>query len=138
MNIRIIYFFLLALLLTACESQSEKLQKMAKENIQTAMHDIAKDSKSVEISDIEACFSSDSLCIMKCNVKAQNAFGANLTQECEYILLQYKEDLYECAYASGGNDKVFIDTTLSRRTRTTHCIRIYPIRMRYMPQLLNR
>lgn len=44
MNIRIIYFFLLALLLTACESQSEKLQKMAKENIQTAMHDIAKDS----------------------------------------------------------------------------------------------
>ena len=110
MNIRIIYFFLLALLLTACESQSEKLQKMAKENIQTAMHDIAKDSKSVEISDIEACFSSDSLCIMKCNVKAQNAFGANLTQECEYILLQYKEDLYECAYASGGNDKVFIDT----------------------------
>ena len=28
MNIRIIYFFLLALLLTACESQSEKLQKI--------------------------------------------------------------------------------------------------------------
>ena len=28
MNIRIIYFFLLALLLTACESQSEKTSKL--------------------------------------------------------------------------------------------------------------
>ena len=53
-------------LMTSC-SESAKLEKAAKEQMETTFKEMARDPSSVQLSNIETVYSDDSLCILHCD-----------------------------------------------------------------------
>ena len=81
-------------LMTSC-SESAKLEKAAKEQMETTFKEMARDPSSVQLSNIETVYSDDSLCILHCDFSAKNGLGAEVKDKCEYIFIHSNVKNYE-------------------------------------------
>lgn len=81
-------------LMTSC-SESAKLEKAAKEQMETTFKEMARDPSSVQLSNIETVYGDDSLCILHCDFSAKNGLGAEVKDKCEYIFIHSNGKNYE-------------------------------------------
>ena len=79
---------------TSC-SESAKLEKAAKEQMEATFKEMARDPSSVSLSNIETVYSDDSLCILHCDFSAKNGLGAEVKDKCEYIFIRSNGKDYE-------------------------------------------
>lgn len=96
------------LLVTSC-SQSAKLEKAAKEQMEATFTELARDPSSVQLSNIETVYSDDSLCILHCDFSAKNGLGAEVKDKCEYIFISSNGKYYESYMEINKNEEgVFV------------------------------
>lgn len=81
-------------LMASC-SKSAKLKKAAKEQMENTFKEMARDPSSVNVSNIEAVYSDDSLCILHCDFSAKNGLGTEVKDKCEYIFISSNGKNYE-------------------------------------------
>ena len=95
-------------LITSC-SQSAKLEKAAKEQMEATFTELARDPSSVQLSNIETVYSDDSLCILHCDFSAKNGLGAEVKDKCEYIFISSNVKNYESYMEINKNEEgVFV------------------------------
>jgi hypothetical protein len=94
--------------MTSC-SESAKLEKTAKEQMEATFKEIARDPSSVSLSNIETVYSDDSLCILHCDFSAKNGLGAEVKDKCEYIFISSNGKNYESYMEINKNEEgVFV------------------------------
>ncbi len=89
-------FFLLSLLLTFLTSCGKNIESQAKEQVEKTLTELAKNPESVQISNVETIFHTDSTCVLHLVFRGQNGFGGYSRENLEYIYaLQKSGDIYE-------------------------------------------
>lgn len=104
-------FIVFAILIcTASCSQRSKFENTAKTQLESTIKEIAKDPSSVKLSDVETVYIDDSLCIIHANIIGKNAFGADISNQYEYILISSNGNNYESINLLGNNNEsVFVN-----------------------------
>lgn len=91
-------------------SESAKLEKTAKEQMEATFKEMARDPSSVSISNIETVFCDDSLCIIHCDFTAKNGLGVEVTDRCEYVFIHSNGKNYESYQEISKNEEgVFVN-----------------------------
>lgn len=67
--------------LTGCNS----LESDAKRQMEDSFKELANDPSSIDVSDAQIVFSTDSCVVIQCTLRAKNAFGALVRSNMEYI-----------------------------------------------------
>ena len=106
---------LLAIVMMSC-SEASKLENEAKERVNQTFHELAKDPSSVQLSNVNAVYSNDSLCILHFDFKAKNGLGIETTDRMEYVYLVSAAKKYE-AYQELGGDSIFQDNATFEKTK---------------------
>lgn len=97
---------LLAIIMMSC-SKASKLEGEAKEAMNQTFHEVAKDASSLKLSNVNAIYSNDSLCIIHLDVTAKNGLGIESTSKMEYIYLVSDGKKYE-SYQELGSDSIYL------------------------------
>lgn len=85
---------MMVLFMASC-SESAKLEKAAKEQMEATFKEMARDPSSVKLSNIETIYSDDSLCVLHCDFSAKNGLGAEVKDKCEYLFIRSNGKNYE-------------------------------------------
>lgn len=77
--------------------------------MESTSKEIAKDPSSVKLSNIETCFSDDSLCIIHTDLTAKNGLGVDVTNRYEYIFINSNGKNYESFHdISNAEEEVYV------------------------------
>lgn len=77
----VMMLFPITFFLTGCSS----LESDAKRQMDNSFKELANDPSSVNISDVQIVFSTDSCVVIQCTLRAKNDFGALVRSNMEYI-----------------------------------------------------
>lgn len=117
MKKNVVFFLsLLALLMMSCNNRAKKLSDEAKEAVGQMFHEIAKDPTSVQLSNMNTVFSSDSLCILHFYLKAKNGLGIESSSKMEYVYMASGEEKFE-AYQQLDADSIYQDDATYEKTK---------------------
>ncbi len=95
-------------LMASC-SESAKLEKAAKEQMETTFKEMARDPSSAKLSNIETIYCDDSLCIIHCDFSAKNGLGAEVKNKYEYLFIRSNGKNYESYIEISNEDEgVFV------------------------------
>ena len=104
--------------ISSCSSPSSKIEKAARNQVQTTLTEIAKDPTSVKIEDIQTKFLDDSLCVLQLNWTAKNGFGHDVKSQVEYYYIESKGKFYEAYQEYSGDDALFLTEEQYNKQKT--------------------
>lgn len=100
----------------SCANKADELNNEAKAAASQFFHEIAKDPSSVQLSNVNTVFSSDSLCILHLVFKAKNGLGIESSDKMEYVYIVSGEEKYE-AYQGMDADSIYQDNATFEKTK---------------------
>ena len=99
---------LFVLALCSCNQQS-KLESMAKEQMEKTFKEMAKDPKSVKLTNSATVYSDDSLCIIHVDFSGDKWFGIEVKDRYEYIFISSNGKNYESYHViAKEEDGIFV------------------------------
>ncbi len=110
------YLFLMiaGLVFVSCsEKPADKLETQAKESLATKIKSIGDDNENVKVENIKTVYASDSLCIMRYDIKGKMGIGMSdgkdfdLTMSAEYIYLSHDGKFYDASQLL-SDDSIFV------------------------------
>lgn len=113
-------FYSLALIIatTSCTSRPGKMEKEAKVCVQDFFGDFAKGPSSVKLSNVEAVYKSDSLCILHLQLTENNESGRENTKDYEYVYIASGNSKYEaCQEKSRESSVIFQEEDAYEKTK---------------------
>ena len=87
---KLLWFIVCLMTMMTFTSCGDNVETEAKNNMESLMKDIAKNPKSLEITNIKTIFKSDSCVVLKYKASGQNGFGGYHKSEYVYIFSVYK------------------------------------------------
>ncbi|MBO5024783.1 MAG: hypothetical protein J6C86_01405 [Bacteroidaceae bacterium] len=112
---------LLAVMTVGIFTSCDSLEGKAKKQMEKSIKKIARNPKSVNVSDVKTVVLNDTLCILSCKVRAENRYGGYDISELEYYLLkdtvendvEYHENLVDVGgeYRNNSFSSIVIDAT---------------------------
>ncbi len=88
---KLIVMMMVALVMVGCSSIEDK----AISRMEETLKELAYDPSSVEISGTEVVFSTDSIALIECKFRANNAFGTEIKNRIEYVYYIGDKHTYE-------------------------------------------
>lgn len=93
---RKITFCCLVLFMLACAANLD-VERMAKVQVEKTIEELALNPESVQLSDFETVFKTDSVCVLHLVGRGQNGLGGPARKKIEYLyFVASSGDIYEC------------------------------------------
>lgn len=107
---------ILAVLILAACSQSQKTSSEARTSMEALVKELAKNPESVKIDNVNAVYQNDSLSILHFDFTAKNGLGMESTDKMEYIYLIQGDKKYEAIHELAA-DSVYVDNPTWEKNR---------------------